>query len=149
MPGRRCELGFGDESGCHILELLEGANLDSCAGGLCLEHLLFTSERIDALTCFNSWLIYGDDLQQTGQHELATALFGDVAFDDARKTVEDSGHIFTTEFGLFSNLIEDLGFGVALLDCGWFLSHVQGIRSTGAACQDGCLRKINYFWPCF
>lgn len=114
---------FKEESGGHVLEFLQRANLNSSAGRLCLEHLLFTGEGVDTLARLYGGLVNGDDLQQTGKNEFTAGAFLDVAFDNLRKAIDDGSHLLAAEFGFFSDLIEDLGFGVTLLDCGWFLCH--------------------------
>lgn len=116
--------------GSHVLELLERADLNGSRGWFSLEHHFFLGEWIDSLAGFHRRLAHGGDLHQAGKDELADGILLQVAFNDVTEIVENCRDLLAGKFGVFRDLIEDLGLGITLFDCCGFLSHGEGIHDS-------------------
>ena len=94
----------------HILETLQGSNLDDIASGLGFEHTFFACEWIDTLACFSCGFSFDFDLAQTGDGEYARAVLFQIILDHSGEAIEYFCNLFFAHAGVLREVCKDIGF---------------------------------------
>ena len=94
----------------HILETLQGSNLDDIASGLGFEHTFFAGEWIDTLACFSCGFSFDFDLAQTGDGEYARAVLFQIILDHGGEAIKDFRDFFFAHAGIFGEVGKDISF---------------------------------------